>query len=65
MIRATSLGTSGVMTPEFAQLFGTAEKIAEESEKGSLRGQKPIDYGGSAPGLKPRPPKEKDISRSL
>jgi hypothetical protein len=59
MLRATNLRTSGVKTPEFAHLFGTAEEAAEKYRKAFLQGLKPIGFKSFTPGLKPRPPKER------
>jgi len=56
--------TSGVKTPEFSGLFGTAEEAAEKHRKAFLQRLKPIGYKGFTPGLKPRPPKEQTFSVS-
>jgi len=54
MIRATNLRTSGAKTPEFADLFGTAEEVAEKGLKPFPQGLKPnenqaISVGAKAP----------------
>jgi len=61
----TKVRTSWVETPEFPRLLGMAKQVADESKKGFLQGLKPVGFGASTPGLKPRPPKEKSILRSL
>src|SRR5208337_3969895 len=52
IIRATNTYASGVKTPQFPQLCGTAEQGAEKLDKDSLQG------------LKPRPPKERTSTAS-
>src|SRR5208283_2530377 len=47
---------SGVKTPGFARLFGTAEQRVEKSGRGFLQGLKPIVLDGFTPQLKHRPP---------
>src|SRR5271157_1877320 len=64
IIRATNTYASGVKTPQFPQLCGTAEQGAEKLDKDSLQGLKPIGHRGFTPGLKPRPPKERTSTAS-
>jgi len=59
MFRCAVLPTSGVKTAKYPDFFGTSEEAADKSKKGFLQGLKPIGFGGIAPGLKSRPPKEK------
>src|SRR5208337_3767668 len=41
------------------------KEVAGKAEKHFLQGLKPLSFKGFTPGLKPRPPEEKDFSCSL